>query len=162
MFKQPCRLSVTLLAASISYSAYECSLSVSPCHHPAHWHKTQHPFTLILFSIFLAVTKASTPPTFVLFLVGFFLNNLDFLTLTIVQSGHQVLSASKTFSPGDSFRCSRLSYTSFRFVPLSFRMLSMYFSQDVRGLPRLGLTTFTFWSRNFFIVVFSSRSMTKS
>ena len=52
-------------------------------------------------------------------------------------------------------RCRPLSSTSFKFVPLSFRM--MYFSQDVRGLP-LGLNfPFTFRSRTCFAVVFSSR-----
>ena len=45
-----------------------------------------------------------------------------------------------------------LSSTSFKFVPLSFRMLSMYFSQDVRGLL-LGLFPFTFRSRTFFAMV---------
>ena len=33
-------------------------------------------------------------------------------------------------------RCRPLSSTSFKFVPLSFRMLSMYFSQDVRGITK--------------------------
>ena len=56
-------------------------------------------------------------------------------------------------------RCIPLCSTSFRVVPLSLRMLPMYFIQDVRGLP-LGLFPFTFRFSTFFAVVSSSRLIT--
>ena len=63
------------------------------------------------------------------------------LPLTIPQLGHQVLSAKDNFRHAILLRCRLLSSTYFRFVQISFRMLSMYVSQDVRGLA-LGLFPF--------------------
>ena len=54
------------------------------------------------------------------------------------------------------FRRRSLYSMYFMLVPISFKLLTMHFSDDVRGIPP-GHLHFTFRSTTLFVVVFSSR-----